>query len=159
MGRVNTTVSSTPCYKKRPESGARAWVRWCAALACLLALCWYAPAAQAQQHGEVSDLQLERGADGLYLSAALRLELPTIVQDALYKGISMHFIADAEVLHGGRHAHDLGLQFSEGIDGFGIRFGRNEDQGTVVRPFGGVPIDGVVTKVGFPTDKPFGKRR
>ena len=98
MGRVNTTVSSTPCYKKRPESGARAWVRWCAALACLLALCWYAPAAQAQQHGEVSDLQLERGADGLYLSAALRLELPTIVQDALYKGISMHFIADAEVL-------------------------------------------------------------
>ena len=98
MGRVNTTVSSTPCYKKRPESGARAWVRWCAALACLLALCWYAPAAQAQQHGEVSDLQLERGADGLYLSAALRLELPTIVQDALYKGIAMHFIADAEVL-------------------------------------------------------------
>ena len=98
MGRVNTTVSSTPCYKKRPESGARAWVRWCAALACLLALCWYAPAAQAQQHGEVSDLQLERGADGLYLSAALRLELPLIVQDALSKGISMHFIADVEVL-------------------------------------------------------------
>lgn len=98
MGRVNTTVSSTPCYKKRPESGARAWVRWCAALACLLALCWYAPAAQAQQHGEVSDLQLERGADGLYLTAALQLELPLIVQDALSKGISMHFIADVEVL-------------------------------------------------------------
>ncbi len=43
-------------------------------------------------------MQIERGAEGLYLTAALQLDLPLIVQDALSKGISMHFIADVEVL-------------------------------------------------------------
>ncbi len=71
---------------------------WCAVLVCVAAVCLAAPSVRAQQHGEVSDLQLERGADGLYLTAALQLELPLIVQDALSKGISMHFIADVEVL-------------------------------------------------------------
>ena len=98
MGRVNTTVSSTRCYKKSPEAAPRAWVRWCVALACLVVLALQALPARAQHHGEISELQLERGPDGLYLTAALQLELPAIVQDALYKGISMHFIADAEVL-------------------------------------------------------------
>ncbi|HQQ71688.1 MAG TPA: DUF4390 domain-containing protein, partial [Alicycliphilus sp.] len=98
MGRVNTTVSSTRCYKNRPDAPLRAWVRWCLALACLVSLWLHAPQARAQHHGEVSELQLERDADGLYLTAALQLELPPIVQDALYKGISMHFVAEAEVL-------------------------------------------------------------
>ena len=74
------------------------WANWCAVLVCAAAVCLAAPGVRAQQHGEVSDLQLERGADGLYLTAALQLELPLIVQDALSKGISMHFIADVEVL-------------------------------------------------------------
>lgn len=66
--------------------------------ACLLAL-WALPSAvRAQHHGEVADLQLERTAEGLLLSAALQLELPEVVEDALYKGISMHFIAEAEVV-------------------------------------------------------------
>ncbi|MBS0507143.1 MAG: DUF4390 domain-containing protein [Proteobacteria bacterium] len=98
MGRVNTTVSSTRCYKNPPEGPLRTWARWCAVLACLAALWLHAPQARAQHHGEVSELQLERDADGLYLSAALQLELPAIVQDALYKGIAMHFVAEAEVL-------------------------------------------------------------
>jgi hypothetical protein len=96
MGRVKRRFLLRLATKKdlNPVRAPGALVR---SAGLLLALCWYAPAAQAQ-HGEVSDLQLERGADGLYLLGALRLELPTIVQDALYKGISMHFIADAEVL-------------------------------------------------------------
>lgn len=95
MDRVNTTVSFTHCCKKPPERPSSLWR---AALAWLLALWLAAPLAQAQNHGEVSDLQLQRSADGLYLTAALQLELPEVVQDALYKGISMLFITEAEVL-------------------------------------------------------------
>lgn len=96
MGRVNTTVSSTHCCTRPPERQAP--LRWRALLACLLALLLWAPGVHAQSHGEISDLQLQRTDEGLYLTAALRLELPAVVQDALHKGISMHFIAEAEVL-------------------------------------------------------------
>ena len=98
MGRVNKTVSSTHCYKNWTDSPLRAWLFRCAARASLVVLGLLMQPVHAQSHGEIRELQLERGTDGLYLSAALQLELPTIVQDALYKGISMHFIADAEVL-------------------------------------------------------------
>ncbi|WP_370633117.1 DUF4390 domain-containing protein [Diaphorobacter sp. MNS-0] len=70
-----------------------------AALVCLLAL-WSAviPAAYAQQHGEIVELQLDPLPEGLYLSATLQLELPELVKDALYKGISVFFITEAEVV-------------------------------------------------------------
>ncbi|WP_371814902.1 DUF4390 domain-containing protein [Diaphorobacter sp. JS3050] len=70
-----------------------------AALVCLLAL-WSAviPAAHAQQHGEIVELQLDPLPEGLYLSATLQLELPELVKDALYKGISVFFITEAEVV-------------------------------------------------------------
>ncbi|QPN33085.1 DUF4390 domain-containing protein [Diaphorobacter sp. JS3051] len=70
-----------------------------AALVCLLAL-WIAaiPAAHAQQHGEIVELQLDPLPEGLYLSATLQLELPELVKDALYKGISVFFITEAEVV-------------------------------------------------------------
>ncbi len=101
MGRVNTTVSFTPCCTRPPpeRAGLRrpGWL-W-AALVCLLAL-WIAaiPAAHAQQHGEIVELQLDPLPEGLYLSATLQLELPELVKDALYKGISVFFITEAEVV-------------------------------------------------------------
>ncbi|ASI70647.1 hypothetical protein BA022_16420 [Diaphorobacter nitroreducens] len=68
-------------------------------MVCLLAL-WIAaiPAAHAQQHGEIVELQLDPLPEGLYLSATLQLELPELVKDALYKGISVFFITEAEVV-------------------------------------------------------------
>ncbi|QJY35028.1 DUF4390 domain-containing protein [Diaphorobacter sp. JS3050] len=68
-------------------------------MVCLLAL-WSAviPAAHAQQHGEIVELQLDPLPEGLYLSATLQLELPELVKDALYKGISVFFITEAEVV-------------------------------------------------------------
>ncbi|POR10476.1 DUF4390 domain-containing protein [Diaphorobacter sp. MNS-0] len=68
-------------------------------MVCLLAL-WSAviPAAYAQQHGEIVELQLDPLPEGLYLSATLQLELPELVKDALYKGISVFFITEAEVV-------------------------------------------------------------
>ena len=56
-----------------------------------------AGAAQAAS-SEVGDLRLERGEDGLYLSANLQFELPELAEDALQKGIPMFFVADAKVL-------------------------------------------------------------
>ncbi|MDD2545263.1 MAG: DUF4390 domain-containing protein [Burkholderiaceae bacterium] len=47
---------------------------------------------------EVTDLRLERSEDGLYLSASLQFTLPSLAEDALYKGIPMFFVAEAQVL-------------------------------------------------------------
>ncbi|AVP58955.1 DUF4390 domain-containing protein [Pulveribacter suum] len=55
-------------------------------------------AAAAQQHGEITDMRVERTPEGLLLSAAWRLDLPSLVETALYQGIAMHFVAEAQVL-------------------------------------------------------------
>ena len=47
---------------------------------------------------EVTQLRLERSAEGILLYANLKIELPTAVEDALQKGIPMFFVAEAEVV-------------------------------------------------------------
>ena len=42
-------------------------------------------------------LLLERSDDGVYLSTALNFELPRLVEEALYKGIAIYFVTEAEV--------------------------------------------------------------
>lgn len=87
MGVV-TTVFFMRCWKS-------------ALLKAGLALCllvFGAGLARASVGVDLTDLQLERDDDGLYLSLRLRFELPPVVQDALRKGIAVHFVADAEVL-------------------------------------------------------------
>ena len=72
-----------------------------AAVACLVACCLLAGQAPAfaQAHSvEVPQLRLERADEGLYLSATLGFELPPLVEDALYKGIPVFFVAEADVL-------------------------------------------------------------
>jgi hypothetical protein len=44
---------------------------------------------------EIAQLQLERGDEGILLSAYVKFELPPIIDDALDKGIPMFFVADA----------------------------------------------------------------
>ncbi len=67
-------------------------------LACCLLLAGQAPAFAQAHSVEVPQLRLERADDGLYLSATLGFELPPLVEDALYKGIPVFFVAEAEVL-------------------------------------------------------------
>lgn len=97
------TVSSTPCCKKQlPDarvlrrSGALlcALLLWCCSL--LLPAAAHAQAS-AQDAPSISGLRLEGGEAGLYLSAALHFELPPLVEDALFKGIPMSFVLEAEV--------------------------------------------------------------
>ena len=61
---------------------------------------WAAGKAWAAGQGgapEVSELRLEREDDGLYLSTTLQVVLPELAEDALYKGIPMFFVAEAQV--------------------------------------------------------------
>lgn len=51
--------------------------------------------AQFQSDAELTQLHLERSEEGLLLSAAVRFELPPVVDDALAKGIPMFFVAEA----------------------------------------------------------------
>lgn len=59
---------------------------------------WLPGPARAQAAGSVTDLQLDATADGLFLSAYMDFELPTQAQEALHKGISVFFVAEAEVV-------------------------------------------------------------
>jgi hypothetical protein len=91
MRLVTMTVFSTRRF-------ARFWVEGCGwALGLLLALAAGGVHAQARAP-EITQLQVERRADGVFLSAQVRLELPTAVEDALNKGVALFFVAEAELL-------------------------------------------------------------
>lgn len=47
---------------------------------------------------ELSSMEVTRGEDGLVLSFAVRFELPRQVEDALLKGIPLHFVAESELI-------------------------------------------------------------
>ena len=47
---------------------------------------------------EITQMRLERDAEGIYLFATLRVDLPAAVEEALVKGVPMYFVAEAEVM-------------------------------------------------------------
>jgi len=46
---------------------------------------------------EVAQLKLERSDESVYLSVAVRFDLPPVVEDALLKGIPLFFVAEADI--------------------------------------------------------------
>lgn len=72
-----------------------------AALACAVFLSYGPVAAFAANPEavapEVAQLQVERNPDGVFLTAAVRFDLPAAVEDALLKGVPMYFVAEADV--------------------------------------------------------------
>ncbi|WP_447772021.1 DUF4390 domain-containing protein [Variovorax boronicumulans] len=68
------------------------WALW-------MALFPAAATAQARAAGgaTITQMRLEQADDGVYLSAAVQFELPTLVEDVLDKGIAIYFVAEAEV--------------------------------------------------------------
>lgn len=76
--------------RRLPERAAWSWLA-------ALALAWLAAVpALAQGNGaEVTQMHVERSEEGVLLSAAVRFELPTVVDEALQKGIPMFFVAEA----------------------------------------------------------------
>jgi hypothetical protein len=105
MTWVITTVSSTPCLKSTHADrrrGGGSGIPWARGVALLLVglVLWFAvggPAAAQSQSASVTQMRLENGDDGVYLSATVQFELPTLVEDVLDKGIALHFVAEAEL--------------------------------------------------------------
>ncbi len=76
------------------------WRRARADLSALLACTLFAVLqvyAAPVQGAEVTQLDLGRSGDGLELSAAVSFDLPAAVQDALFKGLPVIFVEEAEV--------------------------------------------------------------
>lgn len=103
MPQVTTTASSTHCLKNaRAEPCRRRGATALAALllACVLLLSWLPLTAAAQGRAaaaSVTQMRLEQADDGVYLTAAVQFELPSLVEEVLDKGIAIYFVAEAEV--------------------------------------------------------------
>jgi len=90
---VNMTGFITHCWKSA-WAELRRCVGW-VLVTCMLA----APSAWGQNAlVELTELRAERRDAALYLSAELKLELGAAVEDALVKGLAVHFVAEAEVM-------------------------------------------------------------
>ena len=61
--------------------------------ACLFVLLF----SQSTRAAELTQFNVERADDGVYLSAIVRFDLPPVVEDALLKGIPMFFVAEADI--------------------------------------------------------------
>src|SRR6266567_3754439 len=96
ISKVTTTVFISRCLKNA-RSGSllrKAFeCAWGVLAACLLALA--APALAQPPATEINQLRLERTEEGVLLSANITFELPTVIDDALDKGIPMFFVAEA----------------------------------------------------------------
>ena len=61
----------------------------------MLAAAWALPVAA--QTAQLSELSVSRDDDGVHLSYAVQFELHHNVEDALLRGVPLHFVADAEL--------------------------------------------------------------
>ena len=101
-----TTAFSTHCSKS-------AWPRLAFGLVFVLMLVGGTIPARAQGNPvEINHLRVDRTDDGVFLTAQVKLELPTIVEDALNKGIAMFFVAEAELLRDRWYWYDAKVALS-----------------------------------------------
>ena len=83
----------THCWKSAKVEPRR-WGGWV-----LGAWLLFASAAWAQNSvAELTELRTERRDSSLYLTAQLQLDLAPAVEDALIKGLAVHFVAEAELM-------------------------------------------------------------
>ena len=85
---------------------------WSWVIGCLLLLWGWSPAWADPNSAEVTQLQVERTEEGVLLSAAVRFELPQVVEDALEKGIPMFFVAEATIYRDRWYWYDKRVAFA-----------------------------------------------
>jgi hypothetical protein len=73
-----------------------AW-RWTAGLLLMVAMVLGAPQLSHADNLELPSLEVVRSDDGVLLSFVTRFELPRAVEDAMHKGVPLHFVARVEV--------------------------------------------------------------
>lgn len=103
MCRVDTTVFSTPGWTRQQADACRQPGAWAVGWRGLVWLCltlWLlvlvtAPA-QAREP-TVEQLELQRDAEGLVLTARLDMAIPPAVEDALLRGVPLYFAWRAEL--------------------------------------------------------------
>jgi hypothetical protein len=83
-------AAADDCRRRRGHALAR-WLLG----ACLCVLLAWAPGQASAT--EITQLRVERGEDGVHLSALVRFDLPLVVEDALLKGIPMFFVVEADI--------------------------------------------------------------
>jgi hypothetical protein len=89
---VITTVSFTRCWRKIQADGL-VWLL----CACLLA--WLPQSARAEPPTvEIDQFHIDRSADGVFITASLKFELPLAVESALQSGAPLPFVAEAQVV-------------------------------------------------------------
>ncbi len=110
---MTTTVFFWRCLKN-------ARLEWAAVVACvalMIGLSGHAQGASgdapSSTGAEITQLQVERNAEGVFLSAAIRFELPVAVEDALLKGVPMFFVAEADVYRARWYWYDKRLLTAE----------------------------------------------
>jgi len=82
------------------HSGRRGSALFAALLLAMMMLLGSLPmaaAAQGRNGPSVTQMRLEQADDGVYLTAAVQFELPSLVEEVLDKGIAIYFVAEAEV--------------------------------------------------------------
>jgi hypothetical protein len=84
--------SAGACRRSRRAASIGAWF----ALVIALLLGIAAPAARAETV-QLASLEVARGEDGLLLDFTTRFALPHAVEDALLKGVPLHFVAEADL--------------------------------------------------------------
>lgn len=96
---ITTDFFTHCCKNQRNELFGARWAVVCA-LFVLWACFTSVPGAAATEAvtAHVSELRLERKEDGLYLGTTMQFVMPELAEDALYKGIPMFFVAEAQVL-------------------------------------------------------------
>ncbi len=83
----------THCWKSAGVDLRRCcrWLLWAWLLAC-------APVWAQTSSADMTEFKVERQDGSLLLHAQLKLELGPAVEDALIKGLAVHFVAEAEVM-------------------------------------------------------------
>ncbi len=88
------TVFTTHSLKSAASSACRALARLLLALCLCMAL---APATGLAAGTEITQLRVERGDDGVFLSAQVRFDLPMVVEEALIKGVPLFFVVETDI--------------------------------------------------------------
>ena len=88
------------CRLDSPLAAARKSLRWWLAVCCALvgALCLTLETASAAEPAiELQNLKVEQSEGAVYASLQWNFQLPAPLEDALYKGVALYFVAEVEV--------------------------------------------------------------
>ncbi len=105
----------THCLKRnwRLESLTTGCARMLRVLAWGLMCMCSLPAAWAATPVELQNLKIVRFEQGVYASANLEFELPTVLEEAMYKGVSLYFVTEIDIFRERWYFYDQRVSHAE----------------------------------------------